>query len=457
MTIDKDHFAEYVRELREFSGTHGVPFGEPLNLQDLLDNLKSSQAFASDFGSMIRSIVFQERFKVAPSELLILVAVAWGGEEVDPSSLDLSEVLRDLQATLYHLKKNTGKAVLQTSVTTQEDSPEAPLEADGDEPKPQTQYPTSTLEGWTTEIYETNKTFTEPVTTTRPRESNANRAQIFSKIQIQLEPVGAADGVSLPLSPQDPALPAEDTSSVPPFRAPLLLMDTEAHSGLPRRPVLTEILTLGLTGLAAALLAVTPTMPLYRTHISVYLPSKNIEGVYPKDLGSGSDFSARFSLEDQLLHSGKLTQQVEEHFLLRTHANPIFRQDVLSRGMRALHLGGDETILYATLVSETGRQVNVRELEPKGLYEITCDSWNSQFAIIFCNELGDEIGRQLSGQQDTNHAGIFVPKVEAATGPGVQIFPHWYLLAIIGFGGGCLAGALLGFAQPRRQSSSIAE
>jgi hypothetical protein len=135
---------------------------------------------------------------------------------------------------------------------------------------------------------------------------------------------------------------------------------------------------------------------------------------------------------------------VAERLLAQPH-KPILRQDVLSRGLRALHLGGNETILYANLVAETARQVKVTHLQPQNLYAITCDSWSAQFAATFCNELTDSLNDQPSGGAISTAEPART--IDAALGPGKQIYPRWYLIGSLGLAIGCLVGVLLGFVQ----------
>ncbi len=120
------------------------------------------------------------------------------------------------------------------------------------------------------------------------------------------------------------------------------------------------------------------------------------------------------------------------------------------RGMRVLHLGGNETILYADLVAQTARRVKVKHLQPQNLYAITCDSWSAQFAATFCNELTDALNDQPSGA-------ISEPArtIDAALRPGKEVYPRWYLLGFTGLTDGCLAGVLLAFI--RRPESKPVE
>jgi len=210
-----------------------------------------------------------------------------------------------------------------------------------------------------------------------------------------------------------------------------------------RRPELkaAEIVATALTGLVVALLFNTPSLPVYRSRVSVYMPSIPPNAT---DVESSSNPLRRASQEASL-REGKLTGEVAERLLLRPHVNPILRQDAISRGLRDLHLGGTEPILYANLVAETAQQVKVRRVEPQNLYEITCDSWSPQFATTFCNELIAALEGQSSWASASQPAGDSVRTVDAATGPGIQVYPRWSFVGFAGFAVGILAGILVGF------------
>jgi capsular polysaccharide biosynthesis protein len=113
--------------------------------------------------------------------------------------------------------------------------------------------------------------------------------------------------------------------------------------------------------------------------------------------------------------------------------------------MRDLHLGGNETILYADLVSETARKIKVARLQPQNLYAITCDSWSAQFAATFCNALTTTLDDQSPGAISSPENPEPARTVDAALQPGVQVYPRWYLQGSVGLAVGCLVGFLCGF------------
>jgi hypothetical protein len=156
---------------------------------------------------------------------------------------------------------------------------------------------------------------------------------------------------------------------------------------------------------------------------------------------------------DGALMNGELTGLVAQRLLSEPHPKPILREDVLSRGMRDLHMGGDEPILYADLVSETARQVKIMHLEPANVFEVTCDSWSAEFATAFCNELGNSMTASGAGGDHT--AAESAHTIDTASNPGNQVYPHWYLQGSIGLALGCAIGLGLGSMKwPAREAGS---
>lgn len=420
MQIPTDRFAEYIDELREFSGTHRVPFGNSGDLAQLLESLRNSEAFGADFCSLIRSVVFREHCKVSESQLLTLVMVAWGGVEADRSVHQLPSLVKELQRTI--------RSVLASS-----SGPPSTVPTDGSEA-----LPTASLEFDDTirEIEETNP--------------DVQLYRQLLKIQDKKEERVGQDSVSVQreasVQNREPSSSASrDTREIVLFST---IMPSKAETIPQFQPSAAEVLALGLIGLAVALLLNLGTLPVYRAHVSVYLPSAIAGANNPLASSGGTASSAfRSSSEGSPLRNGELTERTAERLLALPHPNPIFKQDALSRGMRDLHLGGNETILYADLVADTAHQVRVRQLPSPNLYEISCDSWSARFATTFCNELMDvldeQLGGALSSQQGIEPGAI----VDKAVGPGIQIYPRWYLVGLAGLAVGCLAGIAVGFVK----------
>jgi hypothetical protein len=421
-----DRFAEYVAELHELSDSHRLPHGKPKDLVRLLEAFRSSETFATDFGCVMRSIVLREHFKASETELLTLVAVAWAGAEPDNSNPQLSQVIQGLRVILH---KSLAQKVLGERM-------ERPISGSPEDPE---------------EIPDLSTDIAPEVT---PQESGERRYSAAEySASVERDPPAQNSAPSFPgAAPREPE-PATSSRNPPPYEAwerriagkgdrrksdrrkssDVPVVDesgTTSKTSSTRRlkPSAAEILAMGLVGLMTALLFNVGSLPIYRSRVSVSLPSAILGVTDP---------------HSNALNGG-LTEKVAQRLLARPHAETILRQDVLSRGMRDLHLGGNETILYADLVAETARQVKVTHLPPQDLYEVTCDSWSAQFASVFCNQLTDSlIDQPAAATPSTEPARI----VDAASQAGSLVYPHWYLQGFVGLAGGCLIGVLLGFVK----------
>ncbi len=363
MHIAPDRFAEYIAELREFSGTHRVPCGKPEDLAQLLEALRSSQTFAMDFGSMIRSIVLNEHFQASDSELLTLVAIAWGGAQADDSIDHSPSLFKELEKNLQEvLRRGASEPIMppiQASGEVANVPPNAPPGVDNklrelEQASPDVQRYRQLLKA---------QDGKDSIPTQDGRKHVSGRRRAFVENGEPTSPGGALEKrtqssrneVILSHKPAERFFLKEESSDKPPVTH---------RSGETNELVRTrrfelsaaEIVATALTGLVAALLLNTASLPVYRSHVSVYLPSA-VAGATNSSTGS----------PEALLRNGKLTEEVAQRLLVQPHPNPILREDAISRGMRDLNLGGRETILYANLVEETAHEVKVRHLEPQNL------------------------------------------------------------------------------------------
>jgi hypothetical protein len=406
-----DRFAEYVAELHEMSDSHRLPHGHPEDLPLHLEAFRNSQNFSADFGCVMRSIVLREHFRPSETELSTLVAAAWAGAEPDDSSPQGSHLIRELRGIL-------ARVLAQRALGHRSDEPIA-ISAEGSEEEEQynpAQDPVSLQPGASAQEGRPSASG-EPSQQPEQAVSSPN----FPFHQASEKSVTGKEDKSRPLD-----YPPADLSGLPGESFPAPRFDPSA----------AEILAMGLTGLVVALLFSVGSLPVYRARVSVYLPS-TIAGA--SDPRSGS--------QDQSLLNGELKEKVADRLLAWPHPKPILRQDVLSRGMRDLHLGGSEPILYADLVAETARQVKVTHLEPRKLYELTCDSWDAQFAAAFCNEMTNSLDDQAAGAISSREGAGPARTIDAALRPGSQVYPHWYLQGSAGLAVGCLLGALTGFVK----------
>ena len=477
MHIAADRFAGYMDELREFSSTYRVPYGKPEDLVLLLERLRNSQAFAADFGSMIRSINLREQFQASESALITLVAVAWGGVTASDPGNNLPSLIDELGKIIQEGLK---------PITSEPSKPPAKDEKEPAESTPVTNDTIRELEEISPDVQMYRKLL--KFQGTQPELEDASHNSVSGR-RGELTPGGAptssGERAGEPkrisrsehflfqkaaerhlieeeeIGDKHPSLPVTHPTGGAGEMSPSRHLEpsaAEIHPSLPvahpaggageisrsRRlePKATEIVVLTLTGLVVALLLNVAAMPVYRARVSVYMPSAVASGA------NGSVLSAPGggSQEASLLN-GALTGKVAERLLMLPHSNPILRQDAASRLLRDLDLGGAETILYANLVVETSHQVKVRRLQSENLYEITCDSWSPQFAATFCNELIKALEEQPSTPMPSRLRGTSVRAVDAADGPGIQIYPRWYLTSAAGLAVGCLIGILVGFVE----------
>ena len=398
--ISDDRIAEYITELQEFSRSHGIPFGQPDDVVRLVTELRSSKVFASEFGSMIRSIALREGFKASEFELLTVVAAAWGGVLKDDLSNEPPPGIKELRSVIQDLLRH---GTIRTLV---------PIEPPADKSDKEND-----------ELVSSIPQGQELARTSQLREFPSFRP--LAAIAVDEERHRGASG-----NFRIHGYPSE-TDGIAQTRK----VDLSAG----------KIIAAGLTGLVVALLWTVASLPVYRARVSVNLPATDEKSQTRIDAGSPA----------YAVVSGELPGQVSELLLGRPHPNPLLKQDVLSRGMRELHLGGNQTILYADLVAETARQVKVRRLISPHVYEITCESWSAQLATTFCNELLGVLGQQPQSQSPSSRGTALARTIDEAVGPGVQVYPHWYWQSFAGLVIGCLAAVLLGFlkrAEPEADS-----
>jgi hypothetical protein len=430
-----DRFAQYVSELHELSDNHRISHGKPEDLSRLVEAVQKSKNFAEEFGSVMRSIAIREQFRLSESEYLTLVAAAWTGTAPDESAPQFSDLFHELGGILH-------KALAQRVLSHRVDPP---IVLSTEAREVSSDLPDGNRELEIKPDVQVNRQL--------PNTQDRQESQ-FGAIN---DPVLAQRG-SYPVkiqstswggTPQEP----EPNRSIQRFRFQEAEMDLSGIEGKSRslddplsrdlgatgetvrtrvEPSLAEVLAVGLAGLVIALLFNAGSLPIYRARVSVYLPST-------------SEGAPRPGSRNESLLNGELTEKVAERLLAWPEAKPILRQDVVSRGMRDLHLGGNETILYADLVSETARQIKVMPLQEQNLYAITCDSWSAEFAATFCNELtaslDDSSSGAISSQENPGPARV----IDAALQPGIQVYPRWYLQGTVGLSVGLLVGLLASF------------
>jgi hypothetical protein len=411
--IEPDRFAEYIQELREFSDTQRHPWGKPEDLLQLSEALQNSEAFATDFCSLIRSIVFRERCQVSESQLLTLVVVAWGGENADVSADVSKDKLSSLIQKLQSILRGVARGGAIGPNTLPSVGPEVP-------PK-------------------LSANFGETI---REIEDISPDVQLYRQLLKIQDKKEERSGAGQRLVPVQRATSAPGDHSGPSGSRDGNVSDRRFQ------PSAVEILAMGLAGLVVALLLNLGSLPVYRSRVSVYLPPPIAGATNPlaSDNGSAST-SLRSGPQDASSLSRELIEKVAVRLLALPQQNTLLRQDALSRGMRDLHLGGSEPLLYADLVVQTAFRVKVRQLPSTNIYEITCDSWSPRFATTFCNELIDVLDQQLGGALSSRRGIGSARIVDSAIDPGIQVYPRWYLQGFTGLLAGCLVGVSVGFVK----------
>ena len=418
--IAADRFDEYSGELREFSHTYRIPYGKPEDLAKVLETFRTSEEFAADFGSMIRSVMFREQCQAAESELLTLIAVTWGGRPSEETKDQLPPLLGELRSVLQEVVQGGPAAPNPIATEDLEEPAKTSLEVDDTIRELERISPD-------VEMYRQLLKLQESQGTAFSLDQDAS-AQAHTE----------TDQISHDRSFSPSKASIEEETSTRPVPA-LFYKSVGIEEGAPppdRVSRATEVIVMGLIGLVAALLINIGAVPVYRTRVSVLLtPAAAADGTSPEAAN----------------RIRQLTDVVAERLLALPHPDPILKQDAISRGMRDFHLGQSEPILFADLVDETAHNVKIRPLQSNNLYEITCDSWSAQFAATFCQALTDALDEQaLSGELPAT----FLRTVDAVIGPGVQIYPQWYLLGGIGLTIGCLGGLWLAFSRPKSRDAS---
>ena len=159
------------------------------------------------------------------------------------------------------------------------------------------------------------------------------------------------------------------------------------------------IVLFAVGGLLVALLLGLGSEPVFRTRTSLEIRSvngnfMNLREVAATDGDSQSEGDVNLQTQIKLLGSDSLLQAVSARLLAEPHPTSIQREDLLSRALRALNLGGDRTIPYETLVGEAAKSVKVKPLGVTRLIEVTCDSYDASFSAQFCNALTQTFEQQ---------------------------------------------------------------
>jgi succinoglycan biosynthesis transport protein ExoP len=155
------------------------------------------------------------------------------------------------------------------------------------------------------------------------------------------------------------------------------------------------IAAFAVAGVIASFLLTLGSLPVYRARTSLDIQSlngdfMNMRVVAPTGDGASSSSEANIQTQIKLLQSDTLLGRTVSRLEAQSHPAFIERDDLLSRLRRTLHLPRSEPLSYLDLISATAKSVKVKPLGLTRLVEITCDSWNAEFAAKFCNTLTAE-------------------------------------------------------------------
>ena len=151
---------------------------------------------------------------------------------------------------------------------------------------------------------------------------------------------------------------------------------------------------MALLGLAASFLLNLTTLPVYQARTSIDVQTlngdfMNIRSAAPtSDPGASSDSFVQTQIK--LLQSETLLEHTAARLEAEPHPAFVERNDLLSRVERTLHLSRSEPLPYGELVNNAALNMKVKPIGLTRLIEITCDSWNADFSVKFCNTLTKE-------------------------------------------------------------------
>ena len=164
----------------------------------------------------------------------------------------------------------------------------------------------------------------------------------------------------------------------------------EEYSRIYRRHRKLIMLCAGI-GLLLNLLLQLPSLPLYSTRTSLEIRSLNNDFLDMRSVqatgSNGADNDTNLQTQIKLLQSDTLVRQASERLLTEPHPQSILEEDVLSTMMRAVHMGGHQTLPYSSLVADAAKRVKVKPMGLTRLVEITCESYDPKFSAKFCSML----------------------------------------------------------------------
>lgn len=123
-------FGPHIEELHAFFKTRGVEYGSPQDLKPFMERLDSDTAFRDEIGSLVRTIIYQERDSLSWAELMELLAAAVGGPGLDdvtePEVREAGRRLMVFVENVFRSRRNPGLANSASVVQMPFPEPEKP-------------------------------------------------------------------------------------------------------------------------------------------------------------------------------------------------------------------------------------------------------------------------------------------------------------------------------------------
>ena len=184
-------------------------------------------------------------------------------------------------------------------------------------------------------------------------------------------------------------LPSMPRIPIPRMEAPQEGM-LEEYSRIYKRHRKLILLCAGI-GLLLSLLIELPWLPIFSTRTSLEIRSLNNDFLDMRSVqatgSNGADNDTNLQTQIKLLQSETLITQASERLLTQPHPQSIPEEDLRSRMLRAVHIGGRQTLPYALLVADAATRVKVKPMGLTRLVEITCESYDPNFSAKFCSML----------------------------------------------------------------------
>ncbi len=150
------------------------------------------------------------------------------------------------------------------------------------------------------------------------------------------------------------------------------------------------VLLWAVAGLLAGILIQLPLQPVYRARVFLQVQS-------PAFAANHSDTPpSTVSLEThiRLVGSNETLAGVEQGLIEDPQAVPVQRRDWLSRLQRVLQIGGKDSIPLSALIDQSARSMRGWRVGSTPMIEVSCSSWNPEFAAKYCNMLTAEVQRE---------------------------------------------------------------